>query len=381
MSLMPILTHLQSQREAMLTALRSLVEHESPSGDKPALDALAAKLARRFQAIGCEVGMIDNASGGNHLRIRFSATEAAERPPILVLAHYDTVWPIGTIDRLPFRVEAGMAFGPGTYDMKASIVLVEFALAALEALQMSPARPIELLVTSDEEIGSPTSRALIEASARAAACALVVEPPLVGGRLKTARKGVGGYAIEVRGKAAHAGVEPEKGASAILELAHQILKVQALADPVAGTTLNVGIIQGGTTPNVVAESASARVDVRVARLDESERIVKVMQSLQPVIAGTTVRAHGGINRPPMERTPAGLALFETAREVGREIGLDLEHGSTGGGSDGNITAALGIPTLDGLGVDGDGAHADHEHILIDALPERTALLAGLLLRL
>jgi glutamate carboxypeptidase len=282
---------------------------------------------------------------------------------------------------MPFRVEEGRAHGPGVYDMKASLVLIEFALAALNGLDLRPARPVVVLITSDEEIGSPTARAIIEREASGCAHVLVVEPPLASGALKTARKGVGRFTVEVEGRAAHAGVEPEKGVSAIEELAHQILYLQTLGNREAGTTVNVGVIAGGTTVNVVAARATAEVDVRAWTGDEARRIEQAMQSLHPHLADARVTARGGFNRPPMERTPEGIALYQKVRAIGQSLGLDLAEGSTGGGSDGNFTAALGIPTIDGLGVPGQGAHAANEHILIDSMPERAALLAALLLEL
>jgi glutamate carboxypeptidase len=237
------------------------------------------------------------------------------------------------------------------------------------------------LFTSDEEVGSPTSRALIEAQARASAYALVLESPLAGGRLKTARKGVGRFTVAITGRAAHAGIEPEKGISAVVELAHQILRLSDLADPAAGTTVNVGVVRGGSTPNVVPAEASARVDVRVTTLAEAARIEAAMAALRPVLPGATVTATGSFDRPPMERTPQSAALFERARAIAATLGQELTEGATGGASDGNFTAALGLPTLDGLGALGAGAHAADEHILIDSLPERAALLAALLLAL
>jgi glutamate carboxypeptidase len=282
---------------------------------------------------------------------------------------------------MPFREAEGRAYGPGTFDMKASLVLLEFALRALRASGARPPRPVVVLLTSDEEIGSPTSQPLIEAEAVGAAYALVPEPPLPGGGLKTARKGVGHFTIEVAGRAAHAGVEPEKGASAIVELAHQILAITRLADPAAGTTLNVGLIEGGSATNVVAASATAKVDVRVTSMAEARRIERAMDELAPVLPGTSVRVSGGVNRPPMERTEAIAGLFARARQIGAALGFDLTEGPSGGGSDGNITAGLGVPTLDGLGALGDGAHAAYEHVVIDSLPDRAALLAALLLEL
>jgi glutamate carboxypeptidase len=282
---------------------------------------------------------------------------------------------------MPVREEAGRLLGPGVYDMKASLVMLFGALEACGRLGLELPRPVIALATSDEEIGSHSSRPLIETMARDCAYVLVIEPPLADGSLKTARKGVGRFTIEVEGKAAHAGVAPGSGASAIVELAHQIVKIHALNDVKTGTTLNVGVVRGGTVPNVVAARAAAQIDVRATTLDSAARIDQALRSLEPATAGTRVKVEGRFGRPPMERTPAIAALFDQARQIGRGLGIELTEGSTGGGSDGNFTAAIGIPTLDGLGVRGGGAHADDEHIQIDSLPERAALLAALLLNL
>lgn len=378
-----LLERLRARQAEMLPVLAEVVGHESPSRDKPALDALAGTLAERLRARGAEVSRIANPDGGDHLRARFGfgASESSSARPALVLGHFDTVWPAGTLAARPFRVEDQRAYGPGVFDMKASLVLLEFALATMAELGLRPPRPVVVLLTSDEEIGSPTSRATIEVEARGAAYALVLEPPLPGGRLKTARKGVGRFDVEIEGRSAHAGIEPEKGLSAIVELARQVLQIESLADPKAGTTVNVGVVEGGTTPNVVPAHATARVDIRVARSDEAERIAEAMRSLAPVSPGVVVTARGGFNRPPMERTPQIAALFERARVIGRSLGWELAEGSTGGASDGNFTAAIGLPTLDGLGALGAGAHAEDEHVELDSLPERAALLAALLLEL
>jgi glutamate carboxypeptidase len=371
--------HMKTRLGAMLEALEHLVRLESPSRDKPALDALCSTLATRFASLGLSVERLANPSGGDHLLMK--TQEAGDEPPALVLAHYDTVWPLGTLETMPFRIEDGRASGPGVFDMKASLTLAEFAIEAHSSLGVTPPRPITFLVTSDEEIGSPTSRAIIEEQGRQSAYVLVLEPPLPKGKLKTARKGVGRFRITVRGRAAHAGVEPEKGVSAVVELAHQILAVGALADPVLGTTVNVGVIQGGTTPNVVPAEATAAIDVRASTLGEADRISGAILGLSPVLPGARLEVSGGFSRPPMERTPQVAALYERARVLGKSLGLDLGEGSTGGGSDGNFTAALGLPTLDGLGASGAGAHADHEHVVIESLPRHAALLALLLLKL
>ena len=364
--------------DEMLDLLASLVRFESPSRDTAALDVLGVLLAERFRRLAGAVEIVTNPLGADHFVARFPGP--ADRRPALLLGHYDTVWPLGTIDRLPFRVENGRAYGPGIYDMKAGLTIILTVLEEFVTRWEFP-RPIWVLFTSDEEIGSPTSRGLIERLARECAYALVLEPPLADGRLKTARKGVGHFTITIEGRAAHAGVAPEDGRSAIVELAHQIIRIQDLQAPAAGTTLNVGVIQGGTTSNVVAAHASAEIDVRVSSQSEAARIRESLQTLRPVTADVHIKVTGSLNRPPMERTPGVARLFTQAREIGRTLGLNLGEGSTGGGSDGNFTAALGVPTLDGLGALGAGAHAEHEHIQISSLTERAALLALLLLEL
>ena len=265
--------------------------------------------------------------------------------------------------------------------MKAGLVLLEFAIAAIRARGCPLPRPIVVLWTTDEEIGSPGSRAAIEAEARGAAYVLVLEPPLPGGHVKTARKGVGHFRLVVEGRPAHAGIEPEKGISAVVELAHQVLRLQGLNDPLAGTTVNVGVIQGGTVVNVVPALATATIDVRVASRAEADRVEAALRAPAPILPGARVRIEGGFNRPPMERSLRSVALFGQLQAIGRTLGLDLGEGSTGGGSDGNFTAALGVPTLDGLGAPGAGAHAVDEHIITATFPERAALLAEALLGL
>ena len=371
----------ETRQHPMLDALRALVELESPSQDKPALDHLANHLATLFEASGARVEQLPNATSGNHLRCSWQATSPTPSKPILVLCHFDTVWPIGTLTKMPFRIQGPHAFGPGIYDMKASLVMLAFALRNIVESRRNLTRPIIALLTSDEEIGSPTSRALIEETARSAEFVLVLEPPLPDGSLKTHRKGVGNYTLQVTGRAAHAGVEPEKGASAIVELAHQILMLQALNDPNAGVSVNVGTISGGSATNVVPAAAQANIDVRVRTLDQATRIDNAIQTLQPKTPGTSLHLTGGLNRPPMVSTAATAALFAAAQSIGGRLNLHFGEGGTGGGSDGNFTAALGIPTLDGLGCPGDGAHAKHEHIHIESLLKRTELLAELLLAL
>jgi glutamate carboxypeptidase len=375
-----LLAELRRRQGEMLESLAGLVGHESPSAHKDELDSLARVIAARFETLGASARVVANPAGGDHLLLRFEGASPTARPG-LVLGHFDTVWPLGTLPERPFRVEDGCAYGPGSYDMKAGIVLAEFAFRAIRALGLAAPRPVVLLLTSDEEVGSPTSRGLIEEHARASAYALVLEPPLAGGRLKTARKGVGRFTLEVTGRPAHAGVEPEKGVSAVGELAHQVLALHGLNDVAAGTMVNVGVVHGGTVANVIAARATAEVDVRARSLAEARRVESALLGLRPVLAGASVSVRGGFNRPPMERTPQVAALFERAQRIGRSLGLELGEGATGGGSDGNFTAALGVPTLDGLGAPGAGAHAENEHVEVAGLPERAALLAALILEL
>lgn len=370
---------IRARRPEMIEALAQVVGHESPSLDKTALDGLAWSLARRFGAIGGRTTLVPNTVGGDHLRAAFGPMDG--EGPVLLLGHYDTVWPAGTIGRMPFRVEGGRAFGPGVYDMKASLVMALTALEAIGMLRLTLPRPVVVLITSDEEIGSPRSRALLEAEARLSAHTLVLEPPMGNGALKTARKGVGQFTLSVEGRAAHAGVEPEKGVNAIVELARQVLAVEALADPAMGTTLSTGLISGGSASNVVPAHASATIDGRVTTMAEAARVEAAIAALGPIHPGARLHVSGHFGRPPMERTPAVVGLYERVKAVGATIGLDLAEGSTGGASDGNFTAALGVPTIDGLGSPGGGAHADSEHIEIDGFVERTVLLASLLLGL
>jgi glutamate carboxypeptidase len=369
-------------QQAMISRLSELVRIESPSRDKAALDTLAALLAGRLRDVGAAVEIVPNGQGGDHLIGRFSGP--AGQPPALVLGHFDTVWPIGTLERMPFRLdECGRAHGPGVFDMKASLVMFLAVMEQLRKLGHVLPRPIWVLFTSDEEIGSPTSRELIEKLAVGSAYALVLEPALADGGLKTARKGVGRFHLDVEGRAAHAGVAPQQGRNAIVELAHQILKLEDLQDLAAGTTINVGVIRGGTTTNVVPAHASAEIDVRVSSRAEEARIESALRELCPVNPANRLALRGSFNRPPMERTAANATAFEKARQLVRAggLGFELSEGSSGGGSDGNFTSALGIPTLDGLGPRGAGAHADDEHILLDSLPERAALLQLLLIGL
>jgi glutamate carboxypeptidase len=363
---------LEPRRGEMIEALRRLVEIESPSDDRAALDQFVGAVQELFGGFGPIEAQ--QTKRGTNLVLRVAGAESS--PPAVALCHYDTVWPFGTLKTIPFSVDAdGVARGPGCFDMKAGIVVL---LYALQAVHGRLKRRLDVLFTCDEEVGSPTSRSLIEETARDARVAYVLESPLPGGVLKTARKGTGDYLVHITGRAAHAGVEPEKGISATHELAAQTLALHALNDYAAGTTVNVGVVQGGTRPNVVAAAAEAHVDVRVTTLAEAERIDRAIRGLTPSLPGAQLDISGGLNRPPMERSPAMAELFARARDIAQSMGVTLDEGSTGGGSDGNFTAAMGVPTLDGLGAEGEGAHAAHEHVVTDSLPRRAALVAALL---
>jgi glutamate carboxypeptidase len=362
-------------RDAMLAALERLVRAESPSDDKSRCDACADLVEALFlDRTGVRAVRHRRRDRGDHLEIRLAPAAAnGAANPIVLLCHHDTVWPAGTLARLPFRVDGERVSGPGSYDMKAGIVEAAFALAAARSR-----RPVIVLSTSDEEIGSSSSRGLIEETAATASAVLVLEPATSGGAIKTARKGIADFTLLVEGRAAHAGVEPEKGISAVEELAHQTLALKALANPAVGTTVNVGVVEGGTRPNVVAAAARAEIDVRFSRASEASRIVEAIRGLQPRLDGARIEIRGGVDRPPMERSEGTVRLAQLAQRIARELGFALAESATGGGSDGNFTAALGVPTLDGLGPDGGGAHADSEHLLVDSWLRRTELLQRLI---
>lgn len=320
---------------------------------------------------------------GNHLRCEFKLPGArADHRKILVLAHSDTVWPMGTLAHMPVHVEQGRLWGPGVLDMKSGIAFFLYALHTLHMLEAPVKRNIVFQVNSDEEVGSETSRKYTEEAAKKSHVVLLLEPGTgLAGNLKTARKGVGDYIVTVKGKASHAGVDYEAGASAVVELARQIPKIAAFTDLKHGITVNPGVISGGTRTNVVAAEARAEVDIRIAHAKDAAVLDRKFRALRPIDQRCTIEIEGGLNRPPMERTPAIRGLFRIAHDCAKELGVSLQESSTGGGSDGNFTAALGIPTLDGLGGVGEGAHAPNESILLDRIADRTALLAMLLSRL
>jgi glutamate carboxypeptidase len=363
-----------------LDVLHRLVSLESPTDDVDAVNRCGRELERVLREMGAGIERLPQTAAGDHLRAEFGAGDRQ----VLILCHFDTVWPVGQLERMPLEARDGRLYGPGVYDMKGGIAIALLALRALATLRMVHAHGglrIVALFTTDEEVGSETSRAIIEQEARCSEAVLVLEPALANGGLKTWRKGVGEFSIEVEGVSAHAGAEPDKGASAIVELARLVEQLHALNDPARGVSVNVGVISGGTRSNVVPERASAIVDARVVRLEDAAGLVRAMGGLQPRDPRVTVTIGGGMNRPPMERSEGALRLFALAQEAGREVGIELEEGGTGGASDGNFTAALGVPTLDGLGAVGDGAHALHEHVVVESVPQRAAVLAGLLARL
>jgi glutamate carboxypeptidase len=372
-----ILRFCEAEQPWLLAAISALVDVESPSDDKAAVDACGRVLAARLEECGARVTRLPHATCGDTLRAEWGTADRQ----LLLLGHFDTVWGVGQLAAMPRREERDRLYGPGVLDMKAGISLGMQAIRALLACRMMPQCRLVMLLTTDEEIGSKASRAAIEAEARQSSAVLVLEPSLPGGAAKTSRKGCGEYELIVRGRAAHAGIEPEKGANAIRELAVQIARLEAIQDVERGITLNVGVISGGTRANVVPDLARAVIDVRVQTLADAAGVDAALQRLTPELPGTSLEVRGGIDRPPLERTDTVLRLYQAARQVAAELGHGLAEGSTGGGSDGNFTAALGVPTLDGLGAIGDGAHAVHEHVSIADLPWRAALIAGLLTRL
>ncbi|HKW25330.1 MAG TPA: M20 family metallopeptidase [Terriglobales bacterium] len=372
-----LLRSLQQRREAMVETLRQMVELESPSDNKGAVDRLGEFLAEQFAVAGGQPKFHRQSERGNHLQVDFSGADA--RRPVMMLGHFDTVWALGTLAKMPWRVEKGRAWGPGSYDMKSGITLMLHALVALRGLRGELPRPVTVLLNTDEEVGSHTSRAIIERLARESAAVMIMEPSAgLKGAVKTARKGVGEYCLKVTGIPAHAGISPQEGASAIVELARQIVKVSGFVDLKRGISVNTGVVEGGTRSNVVAAEASALVDVRIARVRDAAYIDKKLHALRPGNKKCRLQLTGRINRLPMERTNGVAALYEKARDAAARLDWKLEEASTGGASDGNFTAALGVPTLDGLGGVGEGAHAFNESVIIEELPRRAALIAMLI---
>jgi glutamate carboxypeptidase len=355
--------------------LRALVEVESPSDDKAAVDAAVRAMAGLAVEAGGRVKLHKQKQFGDVMEVRFGPARG-KRKPILLLGHLDTVWPLGTLAKMPWRERDGRFWGPGVLDMKSGVVMALAAVRALGTLD----RPVILLLNPDEEVGSPVSRPITERLAVASEAVLVLEPAQ-GRACKTARKGVGDYHLHVTGVAAHSGVDFERGHSAILELARLLEKVAAFTNLSVGRTVNPGVISGGTRSNVIAEHAYADIDVRIAKASDAAKVDKLFRGLRCEDKACRLEITGGLNRPPMERKPGTVALYKKARELAAELGFVLDEAETGGGSDGNFTAALGVPTLDGLGAVGEGAHAANESIVIEHIVPRTALLAALIANL
>ncbi len=359
-----------------LALLKQIVELESHSLDKQGIDELAQFLAREFEARGASARILGHPERGNLLQCSWNTGTGAK--PVLVLGHLDTVWPRGTVNARPFRLEQGKAYGPGVFDMKSGILLSLLACEALRRGKVKSLRKVVFLFTSDEELGTEAGRAHLEEAARDCCAVLCLEPPLPGGKAKTFRKGVGTFHVKVAGIAAHAGVDHDKGANAIVELCRLLIRLQALTDYRRGITVSAGIIRGGTASNVVPDHAEAEVDFRVMTAADGRWVEEQAHALQPSDSRCAVEICGGLNRPPLERTEVVVRLYQRAREAAASIGMDLGEGSTGGGSDGSFTAAMGVPTLDGLGCAGGGAHAFNEHIEVADIPRRAAFLCRLL---
>ncbi len=371
------LDYFNQRCDQIVSTVRELVEIESPSDNKAAVDALSDVIAAKFAALGASVKIHTAQNFGNHLQADFAGSSGGK--PVLLLGHYDTVYPLGTLAKMPCQIIGDKLTGPGVLDMKSGIAMMLHTIAALQDWHGQLPRPLTVLLVSDEEVGSESSRRVTESLARKSAAVLVLEPSYgLKGAVKTARKGVGDYQIRVIGKAAHAGLDFQKGVNAIEELARQIDKISRFTDLKKGLTLSAGLISGGTRVNVMPAEATATIDVRVARMKDAALIEKKMRSLRPVNRKCRVEVTGGVNRPPLERTAGVAGLYAKAKAIAYDLGWKLAEAAVGGGSDGNFTGALGIATLDGLGGVGDGAHATHEHILIPELPRRTALLTGLI---
>jgi glutamate carboxypeptidase len=371
------LRYFSKHQDRIVNTIRELVEIESPSDNKPSVDRIAELLAQKFEALGGRTQLHRSRDFGDSLQINFAAT--TNRKPVLLLGHYDTVYPLGTLANMPCKVDNGRLRGPGVLDMKSGIALMLHAIEALQGWHGALPRPVTVFLVSDEEVGSHSSRKITEALAKKSAGVLVLEPAAgLRGAVKTARKGVGEYSLRVQGVAAHAGLDPGKGHSAILELSRQIAVIAKMNNLHQGVCVNPGVIQGGTRTNVIAAEASAGIDVRIKRAKQAASLDRKLRSLKPFDKQCKLEITGNINRLPMERTPGVAALYKKAHDIARNVGWNLDEASVGGGSDGNFTAGMGIPTLDGLGGVGDGAHAVHEFIVISELPRRALLLAGMI---
>jgi glutamate carboxypeptidase len=370
------LGYFEARQEQIVQTIREFVEIESPSDNKVAADRMGAFLAGSFEAAGGRARVHRAQDFADSVQIDFAGREKTK--PVLLLGHFDTVYPLGTLANMPCHVADGRMHGPGVLDMKSGIAMMLYAIAGLKAWHTELPRPVTVFLVSDEEVGSYSSRKITEALAKESSAVLVLEPAGPRGAVKTARKGVGEYTLTVKGVAAHAGLDPKKGHSAILELAKQITTISKLNDLTHGLSVNPGVIRGGTRTNVIAAEATAEIDVRIAHAKQAGMLDRKLHALKPFDKRCSLRIEGGVNRLPMERNAGVAALYEKARGIAIQIGWELEEAAVGGGSDGNFTAGMGIPTLDGMGGDGQGAHAVHEHIVIAELPRRALLLAGMI---
>ncbi len=372
-----LLNYLQNEQEAMVQRLAQWVNQDSPTFDKIAVDTMGRMTAEAFvEAGGTLVATHPQPERGDHYTITYGQGDEQ----ILLLCHFDTVWPMGEAGRRPFTIQEGRATGPGVYDMKSGTLITLFALKAIHQLQLTPRHKLVFLLTSDEEIGSPTARPIIEAESRHSRYCLVMEGS-IRGNLTTHRKGIGRFKLNITGRPAHAGIEPQNGISAIEELARQIQKLHVMTDLERGVTVNVGVIAGGERPNIVAHHATAEIDLRISQQADAEEFVEKIFNLQPELAGCQIEVSGSITRWPFEESAGNVTLFEKAQIIANRLGMSVDRTGSGGGSDGNFAAALGVPTLDGLGALGGGAHAMSEHIIIESLPLRAALLAELIRQL
>jgi len=370
----------ETRSKSIESFMQTLVDIESPSGNESASKAVVDVLVNEAEKLECVCALerVDVPGFGQHLVIE-AFKDQQQTGHVMLVGHTDTVHELGSLALRPWRREENKIYGPGTFDMKANCAMAIEVLRTFQRLQFNPRYGVTLVLTCDEEVGSQSGWPLIEAVSkrRNTRCAFVMEPPAPGGRVKTGRKGTGMFSIRVEGKAAHAGLDPEKGASAILELARQTERMHALNQGGSGITLNVGVVRGGTRSNVVAAEAEGEIDVRFSTEEESRQLERFFESIKPIDERVKVFIAGAINRPPLERTPEVAELFETARSVAKMVEFDLGEAQVGGASDGNFLAALGIPVLDGMGISGDGAHAVHEHILADDIPIRGTLVTGL----
>jgi glutamate carboxypeptidase len=367
--------YLSNELERMTNLLVQIVNIESQTLDKAGVDRVVMLLSQELQRLGATITQFQQSTYGNHILGVFSAGRGS---PITMVLHMDTVHPTGSLAKRPTRIEQGKLYGPGVYDMKASHVIALYAIEALQATGTGLSREVRILCTSDEEVGSLTSRQLIEDTARGSILAMVMEPALPDGRLKSSRKGVGEFHVTARGRASHAGAEHQKGINAIEELAHQVIRLQALTDYSRGVTFSVGDFKGGGVSNVVPDYATITVDTRAMTMEDAEWIIRTIHSLKPVHPGVTLEITGEFNRPPMECNAQRLEIVNRIAAIGKTIGIAVEHGPSGGGSDASFTSAIGVPTMDGFGAVGDGAHAVHEHVILDSLVERSAMCAAIL---